>query len=92
MFRYSIRELMLVTLVVVFGVAWLVEHRRAQAALISAKKSEERAKDAEETAEARWHYWKKEVADIQKQLPPFGLDIGWVVHGGPHVYKIADNP
>jgi hypothetical protein len=85
MFRFSIRELMLVTLVAALGVAWFAEHRRAQSAL-------ERAKDAEETAEVRWHYWKKEVADIQKQLPQFGLDIGWIVHGGPHVYKISENP
>ena len=91
MFRFSIRELMLVMLVVALGVAWFAEHRRAQAALIDAKKAEERSKHAEETAEARWHYWKDEVADIQKQLPQFGLDIGWVVHGGPHVYKISDN-
>jgi hypothetical protein len=32
MFRFSIREMMLVTLVVAFGVAWFMEHRRCQEA------------------------------------------------------------
>ena len=90
MFRFSIRELMLVTLVAAMGVAWFAEHRRAQSALIDAKKAEERVTDAEEIAEARWNLWHKDVNDIQKQLPKYGLDIVWITDGGPGVYKISD--
>src|ERR1051325_3446681 len=86
MFRFSIRELMLVTTVVAMGIALFAEHRRAEAAVMDAKAARERAKTAEDLAEARWHLWKDEVGSIQKQLPDFGLGIGWIVPDGATIY------
>jgi hypothetical protein len=91
MFRFSIRELMLVTLVVATGLAWFGERRRAQAAFMDAKSAKERAKAADDLSEARWHLWKDEVdkvGSIQRQLPHYGLDIGWLVPDAPVVYKV----
>src|SRR5690242_10554815 len=86
MFRFSIRELMLVTLVIVFGVAWFVEHRRAQAALAAAN-------EASGNAEFWEQRYNEDERSLQKQLASYGLTIGYVGHSGPGVYRISpDHP
>ena len=69
MFRFSIRELMLVTTVVALGVAWFVEHTRAQAALKSAKEACGKAE-----------FWERinreSEISFREQLAEYGLDFG----------------
>jgi hypothetical protein len=76
MFRFSIRELMLVMLIAVLGVAWFLEHRRAQAALLKASES---AAELRQTTD--------DLYDALNQLPQFGLNVDWVVGGGPLITK-----
>jgi hypothetical protein len=72
MFRFSIRELMLVTAVIAFALAWLAEHRRAVAASDRIHRFEER----------RQH----EYRGLNKDLAGWGLDLVWVTYRGAVVF------
>ena len=78
MFRFSIRELMLVTLVVAMGIAWLAEHRRAVAA----------SDRIHRFAERRQH----EYRGLNKDLAGWGLDLVWVTYRGAKVDTISHWP
>ena len=77
MFRFSIRELMLVTLIVAMGLSWFAEHRHLQSAL---KESEDNL----------WRREQKEehIREIERQLEKQGLEISWECFGNlPLVQK-----
>jgi hypothetical protein len=77
MFRFSIRELMLVTLVVALGLSWFAEHRQLQGAL----------------KESQDNLWRRErveghIEQIEMQLKRQGFEIAWVCFGNcPKVQK-----
>ena len=64
MFRFSIRELMLVTLVAALAVAWFTEHRSSQEAM---KKSEKLL--------AKNRRLNAEMDSIAEQLKDYGLGL-----------------
>ena len=76
MFRFSIRELMLVTLVVALGVAWCTEHRRLQAALNDAIEATEKS----EKSQTRTRRMDAEIGQIHDQLAAHGLGILRVIY------------
>ena len=61
MFRFSIRELMVVVMAAAMGVAWLVEHQHLQSALIDAKEAQRQVDDAQEEAES----WKAVSSQLE---------------------------
>ena len=84
MFRFSIREMMLVTAMVALGVAWFVEHTRAQAALKSAKEACGKAE-----------FWERinreSEISFREQLAEYGLNFGYVHYLKPTVYEIPQH-
>ena len=72
MFRFSIRELMLVTLVVAIGVAWFLDHRRLHGALVNSNTAIEaaigEAKNAKEQQELLNQQVKEELAQYGFQF------------------------
>lgn len=70
MFRFSIRELMLVTLVVAMGLSWFAEHWQLQSAL----------------QESQDNLWRRErteghFKEVENQLKKRGLEISWECFG-----------
>ena len=63
MFRFSIRELMVVTVTVAIGVSWFVDHRRLRVALVDANTAIEAAKVESEKARERGQQLTKQVDD-----------------------------
>ena len=84
MFRFSIREMMLVTAMVALGVAWFAEHTRAQAAL---KYGKEACGQAE--------FWERinreSEISFREQLAEYGLNFGYVHYLKPTVYEIPQH-
>ena len=79
MFRFSIRELILVTLVVVLAVAWFIEHRRAEAAGYYWSTYWDK----------RYANKEKELLDrINSQLKPYDLETVETMHYGVLVSRI----
>jgi hypothetical protein len=79
MFRFSTRELMLVTLAVALAVAWFVEHRRVEAAGYFWR----------DYWEDRWTNKKKDLLDrINSQLKPYDLETVETMHYGVLVLRI----
>ena len=79
MFRFSIRELMLVTLVMGLGLAWGIERRQLRAELT----------DAREEAKVNDYFLResaKSIKEIDRQLAYHGLRLGYTPCGqGPGV-------
>jgi streptomycin 6-kinase len=59
MFRFSIRELVLLTLVVAMGVAWWIERARLAAQLAKYQQAEQRELDRQEHARVREQLFKE---------------------------------
>jgi hypothetical protein len=89
MFRFSIREMMLVMLVAAVGVGWAVERERFEAAIRDAKEAKQETASAEEEA-LSWRRTSKRLNDdresIEKQLGNHGFVIWQSFGGGPRVY------
>ncbi|MGI8980500.1 MAG: hypothetical protein ACR2FY_14830 [Pirellulaceae bacterium] len=77
MFRFSIRELMLVTLVVALGISWYAEHWQLNAALKELKTSE--------------NYWANEIKLIEYELGRQGLEIKQNCFLGPSIQKTSSD-
>lgn len=77
MFRFSIRELMLVALVVTMGISWYAEHRQLNAALQELKTSD--------------NYWANEIKLIECELGRQGLEIKNNCFLGPSIQKSPPN-
>ena len=73
MLRFSIRELMLVTVVMAMGISWYAEHRQLNAALKELKTSE--------------NYWANEIKLIECELGKQGLEIKNNCFLGPSIQK-----
>ena len=90
MFRFSIRELMLVTLVAATLFAWMSERYRMEAALIDANEAKQEAANAKEET-LSWRRTSKRLNEeresIGKQLGHHGFVIWQSRRGGPRVYK-----
>jgi hypothetical protein len=82
MFRFSIRELMLVTLMVAMGTAWLIDHWRSSAAVSKLKDELENWAGRSREAEAT-------TATIEQQLKAWHFEILWT-DKGPFVTKPLD--
>jgi hypothetical protein len=78
MFRFSIRELMLVTLVLALGVAWFADHATLRVALNEATGKSER----QDT----------EIGEIRKQLKGHGLEMMQVVYADGHPGVLIARP
>jgi hypothetical protein len=78
MFRFSIRELILVTLVVAMGAGWLAERMGH--------------KDINDAVEFMEKEHTNEIANLNGELESFGLEIRHVGWHGRHVVKIKPRP
>ena len=74
MFRFSIRELLLLTVVAAIGVAWFTDHSRLHAALVSAQS------DAK-SSDAVCDRLQREMDNIGHELPRHGLCLLWACEG-----------
>jgi hypothetical protein len=81
MFRFSIRELMLVTVVVVFGLGWFIEHRRANREAASAAEAREFGRDQQQVR-------MNDLESIKGQLRKHGLSLDWVFPTGVTVVSV----
>ena len=90
MFRFSIRELMLLTLVGATGGGWAVERDRFEAAIRDTKEAKQETENAKEEA-LSWRRTSKRLNDeresIGKQLGNYGFVIRPSLSGGPRVYE-----
>jgi hypothetical protein len=82
MFRFSIRELLLITAVVALVVGWWVEHRRANSASVEAARVAEKASSEEITRQLV-------LVRIQQNLKLFDLEIRWPRDHSPSVVHIT---
>ena len=79
MFRFSIRELMILTLAIILGVAWFADHRRWLAASADATKVKVECKLAKEDVERLERY----IDGINQRLQTeHKLQLVWVTGGG----------
>ena len=86
MFRFSIRELMLVTLVVAMGISWLADRRQLSGSLDRAAESLIESKESEAELNRLCRHRRESLERIEEQLPNFGLHIWWA-HSTPVVTK-----
>jgi hypothetical protein len=77
MFRFSIRELVLLTLVVAMGVAWFLEHRRQLEADARARYEKKRA----DTGDELLIYQSRQIMQIETQLLTRDIEVAWVRDG-----------
>ena len=78
MFRFSIRELMLVMLVALLGAAWLAEHQRWRTASSNAdqaKREIDLAKDEIASLKLQKHNLREVIRQIDSQLADHRLQI-----------------
>jgi uncharacterized protein YlxW (UPF0749 family) len=84
MFRFSIRELMLVTMVVGMLFACMTERCRMEAAIQTAKESDEQAKSAGDEAK-KWQQSHRRLAgernQLEDQLASHKIEIWWSPSG-----------
>ena len=89
MFRFTIRDVLWLTVVVALGVAWLVENRHSRAAVTRANEAREHAR----SSEARSEYLDEQIERIDKQLAEHGLRVGWMSTGrGLRAVVCEDDP
>jgi len=86
MFRFSIRELMLVTLVVAMGVSWLADRRQLCGALDKAGESLNESQEGQAELNRLCKLHRESLERVEKQLPGFGLHIWWA-HSTPVVTR-----
>ena len=100
MFRFSIRELMLVTVVVALGVAWAGERGRAAVTLAEMRLVKEEAKKQIEEAKAsndtdllkrRLAWLESASQDLEKELDRHGLAL-FGICGNPDPVLCKRNP
>jgi hypothetical protein len=85
MFRFSIRELLLVTLAVGMGLTWFADRRHLHAALAS---SNEKAAQSERACDVL----RGQIDQIGDQLPEHGLHLWWTCGAGPLVAEPPPAP
>lgn len=84
MFRFTIRELLLLTLVVAAGVGWCLERWRSgllQTALASAE-------NEAQLSEAAIKSLHQDIERIETELPAHGLKLSWSRELRPSIQKL----
>jgi hypothetical protein len=85
MFRFTIRELLLLTVIVALGLGWGLESWRSvrlQKAIASAELERELSRAAIESLH-------QDIERIEKELPPHGLTLAWSREMRPSIQKLA---
>jgi hypothetical protein len=90
MFRFTIRELLLLTLVVGLGLAWYAEHKRLLTALAEVQQVQKLAKEQAERADGDIRYLlerdRRDNQSIARQLAEFDLEL-FSMGGGPIIRR-----
>jgi hypothetical protein len=84
MFRFSIGELMLGTLVVAMGISWLADRRQLCGSLDRAAESLNESKERQAELNQLCKFHREALERVEKQLPRYGLHIWWA-HSTPVV-------
>lgn len=83
MFQFSLRDLITTTIAAGMAIAWVVEHRRLDAALVEARMASEEAASWERVCE----HHEREKERMEQGIEQFGFEVMWSCGIGPSVCK-----
>ena len=86
MFRFSLRELFIVSLAAALGIAWLAEHRMRVSAEAGARLAQREAAVWQSISESR----EQETQRICDQLQARGLEVLWACGHGVSIPIVSD--
>jgi len=78
MFRFSIRELMLLTLVVAMGISWLVDRRRFRDSFHKVEELLNESKEDHAELNRLCRHHRESFEDVSDQLAKYGLEVYWI--------------